>query len=268
MYIPNYYLDTMEDLLWCSGEAAVRWGGCGNNYNYVVYHIGMMFWVLWGNSHSQIALLVIAIKSVYGKTGSSHFTRWLSDLMLEKEWEGEFNLFRLFDRGELSPVDCALEELVQELYAVPEMRFEETKDQFKLVELNGQQVAEGTYPSIQHNTAIMRDFKRMIPKPVVIVVQINGRPTRALVDTGSLADFISSTLADQLRVKHMALEKPLTIQLAVQGSRSHVNFGTRVQLEYQKTHMRRTWTRHVNNCSSGLSPCALKPVKRAYLRYM
>jgi hypothetical protein len=30
-YILNYYLYIKGELLWCGGEAAVRWGGCGNN---------------------------------------------------------------------------------------------------------------------------------------------------------------------------------------------------------------------------------------------
>lgn len=45
---------------------------------------------------------------------------------------------------------------------------------------------------------------------------------------------MSTSLVDQLRVKKVALEKPLTIQLAVQGSRSKVNFGTSVEFGYQK----------------------------------
>ncbi|KAG2106852.1 hypothetical protein BD769DRAFT_1366511 [Suillus cothurnatus] len=160
--------------------------------------------------------------------------RELYTLVFEKELEWEDDHFRLLDRGPLSPMDSALEEVVQQLYAIPDMRFEETGGYFRLIELNGQQVAEGTYPSIQRNVAVTRDFRRMIPKPVVIVVHINGRPARVLIDTGSLANFLSSTLADQLRVKRVTLEKPLTIQLAVQGSRSCVNFGTKVHFEYQK----------------------------------
>ncbi|KAG2743015.1 hypothetical protein P692DRAFT_20680945, partial [Suillus brevipes Sb2] len=151
--------------------------------------------------------------------------RELSQLMLSKELEWEDNHFRLLDNGSLSPMDCALEEVVHQLYAVPDMKFEETPHQFRLIELNGQQVAPGRYPAIERNSAIARDFKRLIPKPVVIDVRINRRTARALVDTGSLADFMSSTLADQLRVKRIMLDKPLTIQLAVQGSRSRVNFG-------------------------------------------
>jgi len=161
--------------------------------------------------------------------------RWLHDVLLEKELEGEFDQLRLLDEvGPRHPMDCALEEVAHCLFAIPDIRFTETNNQYRLVELNGQQVAPGTYPAIQRNSATTRDFKRLIPKPVVIVVHINGRPARALVDTGSLADFMSSSLADQLRVKRIELEKPLTIQLAVQGSRSRVNFGTKVQFAYQK----------------------------------
>jgi hypothetical protein len=67
----------------------------------------------------------------------------------------------------------------------------------------------------------------------VVVVHINGCPAWALIDMGSLADFMSSTLADQLKIKRITLEKPLTIQLAVQGSRSKVNFGAKAMMSYQ-----------------------------------
>lgn len=67
--------------------------------------------------------------------------------------------------------------------------------------------------TLQRTAAVAKDFTRKVPKPLVIVVHINGHPARALIDTGSLA-----------------LEKPLTIQLAVQGSRSKVNFGKNYDL--------------------------------------
>ncbi|KZP29149.1 hypothetical protein FIBSPDRAFT_658912, partial [Athelia psychrophila] len=57
----------------------------------------------------------------------------------------------------------------------------------------------------------------------VIVVSINGQNCRALVDTGSLGDFMSTTLAGQLKLKYENLEKPLILQLAVSGSQSTVN---------------------------------------------
>ncbi|KAG5644982.1 hypothetical protein H0H81_009316, partial [Sphagnurus paluster] len=45
---------------------------------------------------------------------------------------------------------------------------------------------------------------------------------------------MSSTLAEQLKVKKIELATPLPVQLAVQGSRSHVNFGATVDFEYQR----------------------------------
>ena len=55
-----------------------------------------------------------------------------------------------------------------------------------------------------------------------------------LIDTGSLADFVSLNLVEQLKLKKIVLEKPLTIQLAVQGSRSKVNFGVKARFQYQE----------------------------------
>ncbi|KAG2061438.1 hypothetical protein BDR06DRAFT_978924 [Suillus hirtellus] len=58
------------------------------------------------------------------------------------------------------------------------------------------------------------------PKPIVVTVHINGHPARALIDSGSLLDFMSVTLADQLKIPRIELVKPIIVQLAVQGSRS------------------------------------------------
>jgi hypothetical protein len=51
---------------------------------------------------------------------------------------------------------------------------------------------------LERNSAKTRDLERLVPKPAVVVVNINGKPVRALVDSGSLADFISTTMVDQL----------------------------------------------------------------------
>lgn len=45
---------------------------------------------------------------------------------------------------------------------------------------------------------------------------------------------MSSTVADQLKVKKAQLASPLGLQLAVQGSRSKINSGVSVKFEYQK----------------------------------
>lgn len=46
--------------------------------------------------------------------------------------------------------------------------------------------------AIQRNAGTPRDFKCRIPEPVVVIVEVNGHPAHALLDTGSLADFMLS----------------------------------------------------------------------------
>ena len=101
------------------------------------------------------------------------------------------------------------------------------------LELNGVQVPRGTYPAIQRNTAIARDSTHKVPQPVVVTVKIDGHLARALLDSSLLGDFLSSTLEHQLNVKHMKLNTPLALQLAVQGSHSKINSGAKVRFEYQ-----------------------------------
>jgi Retroviral aspartyl protease/Zinc knuckle len=102
------------------------------------------------------------------------------------------------------------------------------------LELNGVQIPRDQLPAIEQNAAVTRDATRVVPKPIIVVARIHGQSVGALVDSGSLGDFMSTTLADQLRVKRINLVKPLPLQLAVQGSRSKVNAGTKVQFQYQE----------------------------------
>jgi hypothetical protein len=100
--------------------------------------------------------------------------------------------------------------------------------------LNGVQVDRNKYVSVQRNAARLKGAsERLLPKPVVIRVNVNGSPMRALVDSGSLGDFISSTAVDQLKLKRTELDKPLGLQLAVQGSRSRINSCVNVDYSYQ-----------------------------------
>ena len=101
------------------------------------------------------------------------------------------------------------------------------------VELGGVQVDRGKYPALQRNSARVKDTKRILPKPITVKVLVNGKPARALLDSGSLGDFVSSTLVDQLAVKRETLDSPISLQLAVQGSRSKVNARATLKLEYQ-----------------------------------
>lgn len=146
----------------------------------------------------------------------------------------EWNCLRLLDRGPLSPMDQGLETVARQLVSrLPNVKVNLRRTCLYVVELNGVPVPAGRYPAIQRNAAVTKDFTRVLPKPLVVVVHINGRPARALIDSGSLADFMSLTLAEQLRVPLKQLEKPLTIQLAVQGSRSKVNYGANTRFQYQ-----------------------------------
>ena len=109
------------------------------------------------------------------------------------------------------------------------------------MELGGIQVDKNKYPALQRNAAQIKGNQRVLPKPIVVRVTVNGHPARALLDSGSLGDFMSSTLADQLGVVKESLSTPLALQLAVQGSRSKVNYATTAQFQYQDINEKRTF---------------------------
>lgn len=58
---------------------------------------------------------------------------------------------------------------------------------------------------IERNAARVKDFERIVPHPIVIEVHVNGNAARALVDSGSLSDFISTKLVDQLNIPTFVL---------------------------------------------------------------
>ncbi|KAJ3518583.1 hypothetical protein NMY22_g13602 [Coprinellus aureogranulatus] len=97
-----------------------------------------------------------------------------------------------------------------------------------------QTISADRYKEVERNSAARKDVSRNVPEPVTIVARIAGRPVRALLDSGSLGDFMSTSLADQLNVPKVELTRPLNVQLAVQGSRTRVNYGTKVDFEYQQ----------------------------------
>ena len=108
------------------------------------------------------------------------------------------------------------------------------------MELGGVQVDRNKYPSLQRNSAQTKGKSQILPKPIVVKVEINDHPIRALLDSGSLGDFISSTLVDQLSIIREVLDSPLSLHLAVQGSRSKVNARATVNLKYQGINEKRT----------------------------
>jgi len=54
-----------------------------------------------------------------------------------------------------------------------------------------------SYSALERNAAVTKDITSMIPKPVVVVVHANEQLACALVNMGSLADFVSLNLAEQ-----------------------------------------------------------------------
>ena len=94
-------------------------------------------------------------------------------------------------------------------------------------------VTQESFPAMQRNAAAPKDFKGLLSELAVVVVLIDGHPARALLDSGSLSDFMSVKLAHQVGVKVFKLEKALPVQLAVQVSRAKVSLGCNAVLKYQ-----------------------------------
>ncbi|KAF8834526.1 hypothetical protein BDN67DRAFT_914810, partial [Paxillus ammoniavirescens] len=87
----------------------------------------------------------------------------------------EVNMLRWLFKTPLTPVETALDELACNLLRLlPDVDFVKTATHYIITELHGVQVPMGTYPALQHNLSTPKDFKRVILKPVVIVVNING----------------------------------------------------------------------------------------------
>ncbi len=87
--------------------------------------------------------------------------------------------------------------------------------------------------AVERNAMKPKDFTRSVPMPIVVAAQVNRHTIRALLDTGSMADFLSTTIADQLGLTLEILEKPLPVQLAVHSSQSKINCCTTVDFAYQ-----------------------------------
>ncbi|KAJ3485897.1 hypothetical protein NLI96_g4629 [Meripilus lineatus] len=65
-------------------------------------------------------------------------------------------------------------------------------------------------------------------KCLTAYVKVNGLKALALFDSGSSIDAISTEFARVANVKSFELEKPVPIQLGTVGSRSVINFGTKI----------------------------------------
>lgn len=150
---------------------------------------------------------------------------------------GEF--VQLHDNGAVAlhplPIGPAEQPPITRIEYLSDLVYGESREEDNVIQLNAarkMQIPRGTYASMQRNAAAVKSAGRAVPKPVVITVKINGHPVRALLDSGSLGDFVSTTLADQLKLRKENLDVPLGMQLAVQGSRSRINSRTKVRFQY------------------------------------
>ena len=103
-----------------------------------------------------------------------------------------------------------------------------------LMEMHSMAANFNNFDTIECTIVYAKDFKRCIPCPIIITVKINGELVRAIIDSGSLADFMSTKFADQIGIRKIALAKLLPIQLTVQGSRLKVNYCTNVRIQYRE----------------------------------
>ncbi|THU76793.1 hypothetical protein K435DRAFT_704004, partial [Dendrothele bispora CBS 962.96] len=101
--------------------------------------------------------------------------------------------------------------------------------------------ADDYVENLERSSMSVKDPNRKVPRPIIVDVKINGCVTRALVDSGSTTDFISTRLVDQLKLQKNLLEKALPVQMTVQGSTSKVFYNCRVPFQYQEIDGKRTF---------------------------
>lgn len=150
----------------------------------------------------------------------------------------EFNLIKWYG-AELLKVDLQESQKVLSRSSGQEQLEQQDQDSTPGDEINGSlnlagiQVDHHKYLHLQWNMASVEEDTWILPKPIVVQVRINGQLAWALVDSRSLGDFMSSTLADQLKVKRETLDAPLGLQLTVQGFSSKINATMEPRLQYQ-----------------------------------
>jgi hypothetical protein len=73
---------------------------------------------------------------------------------------------------------------------------------------------------------------RAITACISTLLNINGTEAYALIDTGSTTNSLTPEFAKATKAPRIVLEEQVTLQLGCVGSRSHINFGTRVPVEF------------------------------------
>ncbi|QRV92218.1 Transposon Ty3-G Gag-Pol polyprotein [Ceratobasidium sp. AG-Ba] len=86
---------------------------------------------------------------------------------------------------------------------------------------------------VERNAARVKDVTRRVPPTMIVQAELEGESIRVLMDSGSQADLVSSTLVDQLKLQKITLTKPLTLQLAVSGLRGKLQCIVNARIVYQ-----------------------------------
>ncbi|KAI0323298.1 hypothetical protein GY45DRAFT_1349834 [Cubamyces sp. BRFM 1775] len=116
---------------------------------------------------------------------------------------------KYFHRPRFSVVD--LEGELGNLFAPP-LDPTNGREQIELNAISARETPADQLHALQRNDATPRNIKRLILELIIIVVN----------------------LAHQLNIKAFELTKALPVHLAVQGSRTKVNYGCRAAIEYQR----------------------------------
>lgn len=104
----------------------------------------------------------------------------------------------------------------------------------KFIEINAIKTKKrSTRIEVERNSATPKDFERKVASAIIVDMDINGQSCRVLLDSGSLGDFISSTVVDQLKIKTEVLAKPIGLTMAVAGSRGSIKHSATVNLKYR-----------------------------------
>ncbi|KAJ6514542.1 hypothetical protein DFH09DRAFT_1333029 [Mycena vulgaris] len=95
---------------------------------------------------------------------------------------------------------------------------------------------------VEHSSSIRRPGEIGLmdqptrPRPMTAcisaLVNINGTEAYALIDSGSTTNSISPEFANATRAPRIKLDEQVTLQLGCVGSRSRINYGTRVPVDF------------------------------------
>ncbi|QRV96899.1 Transposon Tf2-1 polyprotein [Ceratobasidium sp. AG-Ba] len=135
----------------------------------------------------------------------------------------------------LSAVDFNAEKPIVEDDAEADDEWEDIEDVCATyLELNAARTkkSEGKL-EIERNSAIPKDLERRTSAALIAEMFVNGKSCRVLLDSGSLGNFISTTVVDQLRLKPEILAKPIGLNMAVSGSKSQIKHSVEVNIKYQ-----------------------------------